>query len=127
MASAVSSGMRIRFGILWCEVVRKTRECSPRVLAISRNTGAITIRLGERSSASTTWQGSATRGRVSSSGSAAGVDQAERLIEEQRTRSPVLSGPSCIAAGEAAALRGELDRRLFRRLRWGEPAPRRRD
>src|SRR5262249_25855747 len=46
---AISSGVRIRLGILGCDVVRNTRRAvavMPRVLAISRKAGPITISLG---------------------------------------------------------------------------------
>jgi hypothetical protein len=49
----------IKFGIFGCEVVRNTRKAvavMPRVLAISRNAGPITIRLGFCCLASTIWQ-----------------------------------------------------------------------
>jgi chromosome segregation ATPase len=50
------------------------------------------------------------------------VDRAERLLEEARTQIADAVGAERIAAGEAAALRAELDRRrgwrLLRRLRW---------
>jgi hypothetical protein len=57
------------------------------------------------------------------------VDRAERLLDEERERSGRFQasladavGAERIAAGEAAALRAELDRRrewkLLRRLRW---------
>ena len=58
MTSAVSSGVRIRLGIFGCEVVRKTRRAvavMPRVLAISRKAGQMSIRLGFRCLASTKW------------------------------------------------------------------------
>jgi hypothetical protein len=47
MTSAVSSGVRIRFGIFGYEVVRNTRRAVaviPRVLAIFRKAGPITMR-----------------------------------------------------------------------------------
>ena len=50
------------------------------------------------------------------------VDRAERLLEEERARVADAVGAERSAAGEAAALRAELDRRrgwrLLRRLRW---------
>jgi hypothetical protein len=50
------------------------------------------------------------------------VDRAERLLEEERARVADAVAAERIAAGEAAALRAELDRRrgwrLLRRLRW---------
>jgi hypothetical protein len=44
VTSAVSSGVRIRFGIFGCELVRKTRRAVaviPGVFAISRKAGLI--------------------------------------------------------------------------------------
>lgn len=54
------------------------------------------------------------------------VDRAERLLDEERARFQAAFadaiGAERIAAGEASALRAELDRRrewkLLRRLRW---------
>ena len=46
MTSAISSSVRIRFGIFGCDVVRITRRAvavMPRVLAISRKAGPITM------------------------------------------------------------------------------------
>jgi hypothetical protein len=59
VTSAISSGVKIRFGIFGCEVVRKTRiavAVMPRVLAMSRKAGPITMRLAFFCLASTTWQ-----------------------------------------------------------------------
>jgi len=59
LTSAISSGVRIRFGILGCELVRKTRMAVaviPGVFAMLRNAGPMTIILDEPSSASTIWQ-----------------------------------------------------------------------
>jgi hypothetical protein len=56
LTSVISSGVRIRFGIFGCELVRKTRitvAVIPRVLAMSRNAGPMAIILGAFSSAST--------------------------------------------------------------------------
>jgi hypothetical protein len=50
------------------------------------------------------------------------VDRAERLLDEERERRADAIAAERIAAGEAAALRAELDRRrgwgLLHRLRW---------
>jgi hypothetical protein len=59
MTFAISSGVRIRFGIFGCDVVRKTRRAvavMPRVLATSRNAGPITTSLAFCCLVSTTWQ-----------------------------------------------------------------------
>ena len=56
---AISAGVRMRFGILGCEVVRKTRMAVaviPGVFAMSRNAGPISNILGGRNSESTIWQ-----------------------------------------------------------------------
>jgi hypothetical protein len=55
----VSSGVRARFGIFGCELVRKTRRAAaviPGTFAMSQNAGPISNSLGELSSASTMGQ-----------------------------------------------------------------------
>ena len=46
---AISAGVRVRFGIFGCELVKKTRlavAVIPGVLAMSRNAGLMSILLG---------------------------------------------------------------------------------
>jgi len=59
LTSAISAGVRMRFGIFGCELVRKTRMAVaviPGVFAMSRNAGPILILRGARASGSTIWQ-----------------------------------------------------------------------
>src|SRR5215813_1909949 len=59
MTSALSSRVRIKFGIFGCEVARKTVRAvavMPLELATSRKFGPMTMRLGALCLASTTWQ-----------------------------------------------------------------------
>ena len=64
MTSFISSGLRIRFGILRCEVVRKTYRAiavMPGVFAISRKAGAPATSGCDGLSPSTTWHATQTR------------------------------------------------------------------
>src|SRR6516164_6651934 len=56
---AISAGVRVRFGIFGCELVKKTRlavAVIPGVLAMSRNAGLMSILLGALGCRSTIWQ-----------------------------------------------------------------------
>src|SRR6516164_9240637 len=89
---AISAGVRMRFGIFGCELVKKTRMAVaviPGVFAMSRNAGPILILRGARASGSTVWQ----------------------ALQVSRAKAcPAATSPSCAFALNAVAAREAAER-----------------